>query len=501
MASRRAGYHLEARMIRKRDQEADRLQTWNSQCKYYDQYTRSNEKFQSWTSPEMNAKCLKKYEEMEEQKKKSREMEEERNKRDLLLFEQKQREEIEAQEEARKRKERFYRNKEIPLDVLRDINQDLKAKQEAARRIEAEKKLYQHWRINNPFVRETEMNQRQSNLKVAWLDAQIEKQMAKEKEEEEMKRYLKEREKQIKEEEEAEKRYEETLAEKKKDIYEVIHKQMEELKKKEEMTELLREEEAAEIRKKNIYDEIERQREEMQMKRSRLEHDLYNLNQYRLKLRRRAKIIADDVAEEKKLLEDVLKLQENDSKAEYSKKLELKQSLQTAIERLKEQQNLELKRQEFMGMVFDSEAKAIWQKQENVWKQEQKQRDDLFRDVLDTIKRQIDENVQNKIKQQKQLVEEKENMLRQIEEANNELQREREEIERKKSERKKELDACIQNKVLHEKHAELKEQIERERQIEKYKQEEERLRKEIARIQLETSPVKPVHFPRRRIVW
>lgn len=52
------------------------------------------------------------------------------------------------------------------------MNQDLKAKQEAAWLMKAEKNYINIVnQINNSFVRETEMNQSQSIQKVAWLDA------------------------------------------------------------------------------------------------------------------------------------------------------------------------------------------------------------------------------------------------------------------------------------------------------------------------------------------
>lgn len=74
---------------------------------------------------------------------------------------------------------------DIPTELLKDVNLGLKIEEDDRRRHEAEIGLYHQWRRNNPVVRDYERCLRKDELKLSWLDQQIEKRMQKEREEEE----------------------------------------------------------------------------------------------------------------------------------------------------------------------------------------------------------------------------------------------------------------------------------------------------------------------------
>lgn len=478
---------MEDRIARKRDEEAINRQSWQAQSKYYDTCSRDNKKYCSWTSPECSASSMKKYQEIKNSHKNSKEFEEEENQKVRLELKAQQEQEIAEREERIKYRNRFSKHDEAPISVLRNISNDLKAQQDTIRRFEAEKKLYQQWRLSNPFVREHEMNAREKNLKVAWLDAQIEKQMAKEKEEEEMKTYLEERQQKMKEEEEKEIEEKRSLQTKEEEYHEIIDKQIKQLKLKDELTEKLRSEEAAVLKHREELENIVREREILTERKSRMEMDLYNLGFNRLKLRRRAKIVSEEIEQEQAFLERILKLQEEEKQAEGLAKEHSKESIKKILKCLKDQQKLEVQRQEMLGVLFDSEAKAMWQKQELIWAQEKKARNNLFQDILQGLKSQIDEKVEQKVKEQQELLIEKEQMLKQIEEYNEAMKTEKQAKELKQQQYCHELDGQVfDNRVL-QREKELKEEYENRRELERIKADEEKLREEIRKIQLETN--------------
>lgn len=74
---------------------------------------------------------------------------------------------------------------DIPTELLKDVNLGLKIAEDDRRRHEAEIGLYHQWRRNNPVVRDYERCLKKEELKLSWLDQQIEKRMQKEREEQE----------------------------------------------------------------------------------------------------------------------------------------------------------------------------------------------------------------------------------------------------------------------------------------------------------------------------
>lgn len=491
---------MEDRIARKRDEEAINRQSWQAQTKYYDTCSRDNKKYCSWTSPECSASSMQKYQELQKSHKNSKEFEEEENQKVRLELKQKQEQEIAEREQRIKYRNRFSKHDEVQTSVLRNISNDLKAKEDAIRRVEAEKKLYQQWRLSNPYVREHEMNAREKNLKVAWLDAQIEKQMAKEKEEKEMKEYLEEREQKMKEEEAKEIEDKQSLQTRQLEYHEIIDKQIQQLKLKDELSEMLRSEEAAVLKHRQELENIAREREILTERKSRMEMDLYNLGFNRLKLRRRAKIVSEEIEQEQAFFERMLKLHEEEKQAESQAKEHNKESIRKALKCLKDQQQLELQRQEMLGVLFDSEAKAMWQKQELIWAQEKKARDNFFQDILKGLQCQIDEQVEQKVKEQQELLIEKEQMLKQIEEYNEAMRQEKEAKELKQKEYCHDLDAQVFDNRILQREKELKEEYENRRELERIKADEEKLREEIRKIQLETN-VDGARFRRQKFLW
>ncbi|CAH0549453.1 unnamed protein product [Brassicogethes aeneus] len=93
----------------------------------------------------------------------------------------------------------------LMLGLRRDTNDTLRDTKEIKRKQVAEAKLYQQWRMNIPIVSNSERAYSNRNMKLSCLDQQIEKRMKRERDEEEAKKILKEREETLKKQRELEK--------------------------------------------------------------------------------------------------------------------------------------------------------------------------------------------------------------------------------------------------------------------------------------------------------
>lgn len=173
---------VEGDIIRRRERDYKHQQMWEGALDNYRRWDKINTKYDEWTSPryyEDNNKLIaetRKKREKEELLIKRRE-----NLRKLLEQEEKTYEIELMVKKNLKFAEPPAKSKadDIPIETLKDVNNELKLKEEEKRRREAELKLYHQWRNNNPIVRQFESKYRFKDLKLSWLDQQIEKKNAK----------------------------------------------------------------------------------------------------------------------------------------------------------------------------------------------------------------------------------------------------------------------------------------------------------------------------------
>ncbi|KAJ8978358.1 hypothetical protein NQ317_002667 [Molorchus minor] len=158
---------------------------------------------------------------------------------------------------------------------------------------------------------------------------------------------------------------------------------------------------------------------------------------------------------------------------------------------VKENQELEKQRQRHLEFLFDSEAKTIYDKQTNMWKQEEAIRQNLLKEVIGGIKQQIEENVERNKQRQREILLEREEMTKKVEEYDKELRRLGEEEERRKVDRKKMIDDDVKVKNAKTKLQESFKLKEINAELDRIRKEEERLKQEIVKIQQRQGPYKP----------
>lgn len=477
---------VENALIRRREKQFNYDKLWNGTSQYFQHWQKSNSKFEQWTSPRYYEDNSKLIGEIKEKKQKEESLEIRREKLRKLLEEEQRSYEVELmvqKNKTRMEKSLQTRPDDIPTEILKEVNVGIKDREEERRRYEAEMKLYHQWRINNPIVKQYESKFRSRDLKFSWLDQQIEKRMQKEKEEEENKRIIKEREEQLKREKEQEESFRRYAEEKRQQLKTTLEEQMEELKQRRVLSDQLRKEEEEELKKRNSLAAVEEILIEEEKKRASRECALFNIQMHKIKLKQKAIDIQNNLKQDELLIAKLKEMELENLLSDEMKKNEIKQGLNEFLSIIKQQKDLEKQRQRHMEFLFDSEARAVFERQNEIWRQEESARKSLFNYVMETVKKQIEENIEKNKEKQKLILLEQEEMTNKIEEYEKELQKLKEEEAQKKIRNKKSLDEEMKvknaKKAL-EKNMKMKEIMD---ELETIRKEEERLKREIQKIQ------------------
>ncbi|GJQ78233.1 hypothetical protein Trydic_g2562 [Trypoxylus dichotomus] len=487
-------HQFQDKMAKKREKDFWHQQQWGNQVQYYKKWEKVNTKYDEWTSPRYYESNNELVERLKKDREKAENLEKRRETLKKLYSEEDATYEIEimmqkAKSEAIKQQQKF---EEIPVELLKDVNVGLKLDEDDKRRREAELQLYHQWRNNNPMLRDAERRKNTKDIKLSWLDQQIEKRMLKEKEEEECKRILRERDKNIEEQKRKDQIITEEIQKKNKELQEYLVKQMEEINLKQKMSEELQDEEKTEIEKQMKIAELEEKLRAEEIRRKNVECALYNLRQHKMKMKRLAREIEENIDKEADLVRELVKSRATERIKDRQKKEEIKRALDEFLEYSKEQKFLEKRRQECLDFVFDSEAKTTYEKQKEIWDREEKARQALIKDVLDTINEQIKENIKTNKDKQKELLLEREKMLEDVEKYEKEIEENKKLEQEKKQALKKELAEQITDKKVREKKLKELEKRKVDVELENIKKEEERLKKEIMKIQATHAPLRYV---------
>lgn len=467
---------IEEQMIKRREKEFMHQQTWNGLTRYYETFNNKNTKYEEWTSP----RYYQTHQTMLEQQKKENQrkelLEKRREKLRKLFHEEEQSYSIEL---AVKTRDKWR----LDTELLKNVSVNLKLQEEEKRQKEAELALYNQWRRNNPTLREYERCLRSKELKLSWLDQQIEKRMQKEREQEEFRKLLQERDKNLMELQKEEELFRKQLEEKRERLRNDLQKQMEDLAKKEAASKQLKNEEQERLNKQlkleQFYEAMKREEERIKSR----ELALFNIKHHKLKLKQKAQIIQENLIEEENLLKQLRETEFANLIEDKNKRKEWKETLEQFLLLVNEQRNLEKNRQAYLDSIFESEANNLLKKQNEIWHKEKLARDELFKDVLDTIKKQIDLKMTENRKEQLELLMEREKNLKDFEEYNRELQKIDEEELRKKQETKRSLDEQIKERNELKRRLKNLEQKNLDLELEKARREEERLKMEIMKLQ------------------
>jgi len=377
------------------------------------------------------------------------------NKRRQKLRELIERENKEFQEEL-KQKRLYLGNKDI--STMRQRVDDLQAEKEEKRKLLAEEKLYEHWRKNEPRLRQIESEKVKKTVVNKWgeqLTERNEVQKTARDAESKLNHYMELE--QLKAMEKEKKREEERMK-KQKQISKDLRDQMAALQERERETEILKEEEERLNEHQSLLQDAEIKRKQYLEDKKKQELGRVLIRQYKLQLKRKSKQVQEALEIDLKILNEIASKEKEERMIESSRKEKLKADADYMQKVIGDQLRLEKSREAELDLLYQEEASRQWRKRESEWERERIARERLMQAVLEERQEQINEKMERVHEQQKVSIEERERLLEQLEE--HEVLTHREQVygENKKKQREEELKQQITSRETEREKSHRKEQ-------------------------------------------
>uniref|UniRef100_A0A8D0VHU0 Trichoplein keratin filament-binding protein n=1 Tax=Sus scrofa TaxID=9823 RepID=A0A8D0VHU0_PIG len=420
---------------RHREQEAQLRQQWDENSRYFKMSDICSSKQAEWSSRSSYQRSMHAYqrEKMKEEGRKRLEARRQRL-RQLLLEEQdllvRELEELRLSMNLRERR-------------IRERHGNLKSAREEQRKLIAEQLLYEHWKKNNPQLREIELDLHKKHVINSWEMQKEEKKQQEAAEEEKEKRYENEYERARREALARMKAEEERRQLEGKLQAEALRQQMEELKVKEmEATKLKKEQENL-LKQRWELERLEEERKQMAALRQKAELGRFLRHQYNVQLNRRTQQIQEELEADKRILQALLEEEDENQRLHLARRERALADAAWMKRVIEEQLQLEKAREAELQMLLREEAKEMWEKREAEWARERSARDRLMSEVLTGRQQQIQEKIEQNRRAQEESLRHREQLIRHLEEARESARREKEESEELKSARKQELEAQV----------------------------------------------------------
>ncbi|KAJ8712992.1 hypothetical protein PYW08_008296 [Mythimna loreyi] len=418
MSRPRPQWQLQARAAQRRDNELKRAEELQKVAAYFETNTNNTRHHEQWTTEGYYEKANKEAEMLIQRRIRASQLEERRKKLELMLFQEDMQFEQELKTLAKQPK--LYKNgsylNKVPTSALKEINQGIMAKEEQLLRHEAELRLHHAWRLKQPELRAASAYVANGKMKSAWMEQIVEKEVQKQKDEEETRKILKERDEMLRKQIQIE---EERLKEKEQQVRELresLEGQIAELSEKETVVKRLRKQEEKE---KIILDELqfiscEREREHVRLVAERDAH-IVNMGLHKYKLKRKVISVMKEIELDLQMLDKLRRTVLKEREAEQEACGQYKRVLDAALAELTEHREREKQRQKSIEAMYDGEARQINDKQDKLWAKERDARALLMKDVISTLKRQVEEKIEANRQKQKANVLEREKILQQME--------------------------------------------------------------------------------------
>ncbi|KAF3820750.1 hypothetical protein GH733_005295 [Mirounga leonina] len=410
---------------RHREQEARLRQQWDQNSRYFRTSDICSSKQAEWSSKTSYQQSMHAYqrEKMKEETRKQLEGRRDRL-RQLLL---------EEQDLLARELEASRLSVDLQEGRIRERCGNLKSAREEQRKLVtssspiganragiAEQLLYEHWKKNNPKLREQEATR-----------------------EEENKRYENEHERARREALERMKAEEERRQLEGKLQAEALLQQMEELKLKEKEATKLKKEQENLLKQRWELERLEEERKQMAAFRQKAELGRFLKHQYNVQLNRRTQQIQEELEADKRILQALLEREDENQRMQLAKRAQAVADAAWMKQVIEEQLQLEREREAELQLLLREEAKEMWEKREAEWARERSARDRLMREVLTGRQQQIQEKLEQNRRAQEESLRHREQLIQNLEEARESARREKEESEELKSARKQELEAQV----------------------------------------------------------
>ncbi|XP_010077451.1 PREDICTED: trichoplein keratin filament-binding protein, partial [Pterocles gutturalis] len=330
----------------------------------------------------------------------------------------------------------------------------------------AEQLLYEHWKKNNPELRQVESDLHRKHVTEAWGEQLTQKTKQAAAELEEKKRYENEYEIARREALERMKQEEEKRRLEEKKQAEMLLQQIEELKLQETEATKLKKEQENLLKQQWELENLEEERKQMEEHRKKKELGRFLRHQCNAQLKRRAQQIQEELETDRQILLALLEKEDEDQCRQSARRERAVADAAWMKQVIEEQLQLEKEREAELQTIFREEARKMWEKREEEWEREKAARDRLMNEVLAGRQRQIQEKMELNRRAQEESIKYREQLIKELEEAKELTRREKEQKEELRTARRQELEAQLTERRLRE---------QEEQQRQRKEEEEERL--------------------------
>ena len=356
---------------------------WNETSDYYNRLARQNERYSQLTSPEVTKASLEASNREAELKKRRDNLEDRRQRLKNLLTEE--------QSEYQAELDKLPAGSVKPITDLREEREKMRKEREEVMRKEAELKMLQHWKINNPRFREQERTINNFTVR-----QQLQEQIQEKKEREEQERRENEAyERQMLAEEQRKINEALRLEEERKleiaRLHQDLERQMVELRTRQREMEVWKRTRAEQEELQRRVEMSDFERKKMEKLREGRELETYQKRQHRLKLKMKTKQVQEDLEDDRRRLAEMEALSRSQDDCHEDKKRKAIADVQWMLEVVRKQQEEEQRRDKELEMMFAEEAAKMWEKQEEIWAREEKARNQLMAEVTDSWRAQLEQ--------------------------------------------------------------------------------------------------------------
>lgn len=329
---------------RHQEQQARLRQQWDENSRYFRMSDICSSKQAEWSSKTSYQRSMHAYqrEKMKEEKRKHLEARRERLQQ-LLLEEQ----DLLARELEELRLSMNLRERRI-----RERHGNLKSAREEQRKLIAEQLLYEHWKKNDPKLREIELDLHKKHVINSWETQKEEKKQQEATEKAENKRYENEYETARREAMERMKAEEERRQLEDKLQAEALLQQMEELKAKEMEATKLKKEQANLLRQRWELERLEEERKQMAAFRQKAELGRFLRHQYNVQLNRRTQQIQEELEADKRILQALLEKEEETQRTHLARREQALADVAWMKQVIEEQLQLEREREAELQLLL-----------------------------------------------------------------------------------------------------------------------------------------------------
>ncbi|XP_046839563.1 trichoplein keratin filament-binding protein-like [Xenia sp. Carnegie-2017] len=422
--------------VQRAQHEFDFRNTWDKNRKYFIHSNVEATKKRAWQSDQCFRQSMDALDALYQKDRKTSLTAERRKKLSELLLKEQKEYEIELQQL------RFsQRGQEMKTRA-----ETLKTAREERRKKTAKDKLYEHWKINAPELREIESEKFKKHVVDSWKDQNDDKIMRDNFDKEQQERMESEMEKQRLLLIHRDKELQHAKKMKEKETAKQLQMQINELRIREEEAAMLKQEEERLEIEQRIIDKAEDQRKAIDDERKKKSHGFVLIQQHKAQMKRKSLEVQKALEIDLEILRNMAEKESKDEEIKTSRREKARADARYMQQVIEDQLRVEKAREAELDSMYRDEAARMWQKRDAEWERERLARERLMTEVLDERKKQIEEKLNRIRKQHEESLESQEALLNEMEAVNRMTQREKKHAEERKRFRERELQTQIKER-------------------------------------------------------